>query len=162
MNAKKVSKQIQPDKAQKRVFKGQQKLIHDLYKLEVAKMRKEVGYDVVNPQFEWLEHVHMYHTIDSNGRRLTHAQPIGQHWHEMKLVGAREDGMPLFECGPALRKISSHRFIEIPGDNHRHDVSYVCSEEIEQRQYNPDYMKFQSQVANHQAELTKNPEIKEG
>lgn len=69
-----------------RVFRGQQKVHHDLFKLTLAKMKKNVGIDEQVPDIEKVDHVHFYRTVDSNGKALLASAPVGGHHHNVKIL----------------------------------------------------------------------------
>src|SRR5690606_13018774 len=57
-----------PKKQFQRVYAKQQELDHDLYKLEVAHLRRNASYNDDAPVWEQIEHCHFFHSIDTRGR----------------------------------------------------------------------------------------------
>lgn len=68
-----------------RVFRGEQKVHHDLFRLQLAKMLKNVGIDDQAPDVEKVDHTHFYRTVDSNGKSLAASAPVGGHHHNVKV-----------------------------------------------------------------------------
>ena len=82
-----------------RVYKGTTEIDHDLYKLGVSKMKRNVGLNGAVEIIE-LEHCHIFHTVDSNGRPQTTCSPVGGHHHEIEVI-PQADGVPLIKMsGP--------------------------------------------------------------
>jgi hypothetical protein len=134
-----------------RQYKGQQEFDHDLYKLRVATLRRNVSYNK-KPNWETLEHVHTYHSVDSSGSPQRYCTPIGGHFHEMTAMPSKKPGgVPKILCGPPLKFVRDSEgrkiAIAIQDDNHTHDVEYRFSEKIKARKLDPEFVKFQTIVA---------------
>jgi len=139
----------QPDTA--RVFRGSQTVNHDLFKLLPSEMKKNVSWTPGQPRFEYFEHCHMFHTVDSSGRTQDTSTPIGGHFHEVKVIHGEGDSPPTIEVGPAshhVTKGSERVIVPLVYDTHTHDTKYLFSDSIKVREYNPDYLKVQSQIEN--------------
>lgn len=145
-----MSKKLQAE-APTRVYKSQSEKHHDLYKLEVAKAAKNVSW-TDEPQWEYVEHVHFYHSCDSSGRDQVHSTTVAGHFHEMKVVTpATEDSPAVLEFGPPVKwvqKKTKHGLKKVlapaqgldeegkPVDDHRHPVSYRESKKLIPRKMN--------------------------
>lgn len=93
----------------KLAWKGHTEFRHDLFKLEVAVMKKNVSYKKFEPDLKNVEHAHFFHSHDMKGKVLLHSQAVGGHFHEVKVVWGKEaDGTPFIEkliCGEPLRQV---------------------------------------------------------
>lgn len=131
---------------QKRFYQGDREMDHDLFRLNVANMVKNVGVDAPDqePTIVEMAHTHFFHTVDSDGRPQTHSVYIGGHCHKMTVLPASEPGeVPTVICGPAVREVrKKHRgkFIKVwenlPDDTHSHEVQYIRSDKIRLRTAN--------------------------
>jgi len=135
-------------KGQKRVFKGTQEIHHDLFKLKVATMLKRkpeswgLGTDELDKQDMLdVEHVHFFHSVDSDGKVQTNCSTIGGHFHIME-VAQGADGVPVVKCGSgpmhfARKKVRGKmKRVMIPVnevDDHTHDVQYIESMTVKRR-----------------------------
>lgn len=127
-------------------WRGQTEFRHDLFKLKPAKFKKNVSIVPGDPkiiQDESTEHVHIFHTHNSQGKELTKTNAVGGHWHEVT-VSTDEHGNLRAECGPPMKnnykktskgvrkKAGPVIFRDAEGntvtDDHRHDVDYIQSE----------------------------------
>lgn len=146
-------------KRQKRVYKNEQKLIHDLFKLLPANVLQDHGFEN-SPMIVRMEHSHLFHTIDSSGRPQKTCVPIGGHFHFVEVV-------PQANGAPGLRISTPKKWVQkkIRGskntervavdvmmqdgsiDNHVHDFEYIGSEEITMRKVNMEAVKYESEVA---------------
>lgn len=140
---------------QTRVFKSQQNIMHDLYKLEVANAIKNVAWQpgVFSP--EKVEHCHFFHSVDKNGAPQKQCAQINGHFHELILVTPSTETEPaVYKCGPAKRwALVDERGVKVKravaadhGDNHTHEVTYIASEEFKPVKLNSEAMKLIAQV----------------
>lgn len=149
---------MQQKKGHDRVFLKDQKIPTDTYKFEVAYLLKNLTNDV-DPAPEDLikmEHCHMYHTYNSDGKPLVRCSAVGGHFHEVELVG--EPGKaPTVVCssGPLqeYRAKVKGRYQKVTGpinsyDHHTHKVSYIKSREITRRKPSPEAATIQAIEAN--------------
>lgn len=134
-----------------RVYAGNMELDHDLFKLEVAPMMKDLSWSDI-PNYVQVEHCHFYHTIDSSGRKLLESSSVGGHFHEMFLT-EQQGKAPSVVCGPpvkyVLKKVAGRwkKVTEqIKADSHVHNVKYVSSEKVQLRKMNAEYLKVQSAI----------------
>jgi hypothetical protein len=133
--------------------KGDLTFTHHLFRLEPAEMRMNVSWKKYQPRLIEMSHGHIYHSVnDRNGKANQYCSPTGGHFHEIITEwGVDEAGNEVLikaECGPAMEKkkfknrsgtqsskdipvkfeTEEHdRFIT---DDHKHEVSYVDTEEI--------------------------------
>jgi len=154
-----------PLKSIAREYKNQGDVDHDLFKLTVAKMKKNVSWND-SPEIVDMEHCHMFHTVDSSGKRLDQSSAIGGHFHPIKVV-AVEGQVPRLEVGPARKWVMKKKngalvrtavpivlvaeFNDDENgnsqpliDNHSHGAVYLGSEKIKLRQANMEAAKFES------------------
>lgn len=145
----------EPPKGQ-RVFSRQVKKIHDLYKLMVANMRKNVALEGSNPEFQTVEHCHFFHTFTSDGQAQNTSSTIGGHFHVMEVVTPATDTTPaVYKCSPPMRwgvvKDKYKRKVRemVPAnldDDHTHDVQYIKSDELVLRTKNTEAVKLHAEV----------------
>ena len=150
-----------PEPVQRRYSENMQ-VDSDLYKLEVAKMLKNIGWENAYPDPDTdlvaAEHTHFYHTVDSDGKEQIHSAPIGGHFHLMELVKSEvEWEPPLVKCvsGPLRwghKKVSGRlKKVTVPvntWDNHSHDVTYIRSNKVAKRKINTEAVAVQTMEAN--------------
>lgn len=133
-----------------RRYHGSQVLEHDCYKLAPAPLLRNVSFSDI-PDIQKFEHSHIFHTIDSDGRKQENCSAIGGHFHRMKVTHV-PGGAPVVECvtGPMreVRRRVKGQFVKVvepvPGeDDHRHDVVYLHSEKISLRSVNVEAVRVQ-------------------
>lgn len=151
-----------------RNFKKNNSVMHDLYKLQVAPMMKNMAMDAedgveVSPEFIKLEHCHIYHTVDSKGQPQTQCSPIGGHFHIIEVVTPGDgENPPVLKCsGPKKyvrdRITKKKRIVPYEKDyadhngrtftdDHTHEITYVSSEEFKPRQINMEATKFVAHI----------------
>lgn len=141
-----------------RVYKGTQELDHDLFKLDVARMKKNVSFTEI-PIWNYSEHVHIFHTIDSSGKKQTECAPVGGHFHAVE-VTMSPDGVPSLKVSKPMiwvlvrdrktgKKVKTAVLMtdEDPdSDDHTHEVIYLGSEKIRLRKTNLEFAKFHAQI----------------
>jgi hypothetical protein len=145
-------------KRQVRIYKSTQEIDHDLFKLEPAMMRKNVSFTEI-PQVERFEHCHIFHTVDSNGKKQVGSTAVGGHHHPVKVV-VNADGVPTLEVGEprrwVKRKVRGVMVrVEEPiylnaeqdeRDSHTHEVTYLGSEKIMLRKPNVEFAKLDGEL----------------
>lgn len=141
----------------KRIFGKKTNLMHDLYKLTVARAIRYIGFqeggEHRNPkgydgkqafdQANWthIEHCHFFHTIDTRGQVQPNSTTINGHWHEMVLVSpATEESAAVYKCSGPKKLVMDRihgqlvkRVIDVPFDDHSHDVEYINSKVLQPR-----------------------------
>lgn len=138
-----------------RVYAGQIELDHDLFKLSVAKMYKNVSWDA-DPHWERFEHCHIFHTIDSNGKKQTTCSPVGGHFHVIETT-PQAGGPPKLAVSPPMRMIrikQGKKWVtrpepieyENPDHSHTHEVQYLRSQRIKPRALNAEFAKMDAAV----------------
>lgn len=135
-------------KSFERVYAKKEEVDHDLYKLNAAALKRDIGYNNQHPILESVEHVHFYHSIDSRGNPQEFSTKIAGHFHRITIM---DDGTAI--CSEPLMEVISRRggrqqksYVKVPHDNHTHEVVYRCSEKIKPVVINPEFVKLQSRV----------------
>lgn len=118
----------------KRIYKGEAEIDHDLFKLEVANLKKNISIDDERPIYVGVEHCHFYHTYDSNGKIQETCNPIAGHSHKITMK-ENADGELEITCGPPIVK-SGGKYQQMKNDNHTHDIRYLRSERMKVRRIN--------------------------
>ena len=134
-------------KVTKRVTQGTQDINHDLFKLEVAMMKKNVSFVLDDPKYEDVEHCHFFHTVDSSGRPQSQCNPVGNHFHEIKVIDKGEGNVPEIQVSHPKRHSKKGKkiiVIDCPDDHHTHTVTYKGSQIVKPRQVNAEYIKVQA------------------
>ena len=90
--------------AQPVVWKGHREFRHDLFKLEVKEMKKNVSYKKYEPDLQSVEHAHFYHSVDMKGRPNKYSAAVGGHFHEVIVEHDEQGNIVGAKCGPALRE----------------------------------------------------------
>ena len=147
--------------APERVMKGTREIVHDLFKLRPAMLKRNISWKYKLPSIIELEHSHVFHSIDGDTFQPNkYCAPVGGHFHEITVDWDRpgKDGGPLVTCGPALQIIKTrvddeviteivpvefevHEKLKKKGrgdivDNHTHEVEYIDSETLSARAQN--------------------------
>lgn len=156
------SKQVKVDESSGRIMRGSQKIHVDHYKLLVAADvynyaptqvgdKAKIEMPVPKPQYTEREHVHFFHTYDSNGKKQTKSTSIAGHHHEITVIAQGVDQPPKIVCGPAVKEVrrKDPRTKEwviglAPADDdkftiqecHVHEIMYLSSEEATIRDMN--------------------------
>lgn len=144
-----------------RIMDGTQSFFHDLFKSDTRKLIKcifnrdpKIGQQPEDLQH--LDHQHLFHSHDSNGRPQDSCHAVGGHFHKIRthddkgnqLLDAQ--GRPRVECGKPMRKVKVRRgrkmvtveeevkFVmgedgKVLKDDHTHTFVYVKSQDL-----NPD------------------------
>lgn len=147
----------------KRKYRGTQILDHDLFKLEVAIMKRNISWNK-KPRWVDVEHVHFFHTIDSSGRTQTTSNKVGGHYHLVQVqknpdgsLVVDEDGTPIVNVGPAIQDVQVRdpetgevrlEARTLPQDSHTHEASYRGSEKISPRKINKEAIKVETDILN--------------
>jgi hypothetical protein len=133
------SKMSKTTSRKQRTFNRSEQLVHDLYKLNDAKAKKNVAWQQGMIQLEDITHVHFFHTIDSAGNPQETCVPINGHFHIMKMITKPTAKEPaVYECSPPMvwkrkRDPYTGRWIKTMApandyDTHTHDIIYKSSE----------------------------------
>lgn len=158
---------------EQRVYKNEIQIKTDLFKLEVSKCNLNKAWnDAVN--LEEVEHVHFFHTYDSDGKLMGKRDPDGTilgrtnsvagHFHviEIEEQGANKPVKIISVSGP-MREVKRRvrgkyvKVIEpvdsILEDNHTHDISYRRSENVRLREVVPEAVNLVAQEAQKTAPI---------
>lgn len=137
----------------KRVWKGSQTFVHDLYRLEVSTCLRNQSYKMGDPIIEKIEHKHFFHSVDRKGKKLTRSTITADHFHDIEVELNKAGEITAIKCGPAKRvteklvgpenfrkRVKSvespswikhaNEGIETITDEHTHEITYVTSEEL--------------------------------
>lgn len=134
-----------------RKYKSQQKITHDLFKLEVAEFTKNIAWEpgLFNPVK--VSHCHFFHSVDKNGAPQDKCAPIGGHFHIMELVQEATDESPaIYKCGPAKKYVLKKQpngsykkvIVDVPHDSHTHELTYIDSHDFKPAKMNPEAIKL--------------------
>lgn len=126
-------------------MKGEARFRHDLFKGSVGLFKSNKSYIYGDPKIVDVEHVHFYHSHNSQGRKQRYTNIVGGHFHEIK-TKVDKNGDIVAECGPPLTK----KWLRMPNgenrsqvvpveywngythknvvDDHTHDFQYIHSE----------------------------------
>jgi hypothetical protein len=139
-----------------RVYRGTQTVDHDLFKLNVAVMKKNVSYTDI-PDMQNFEHCHIFHTVDSGGRKQTACNDVGGHHHDIEVVPPQKGGVPTLRISGPRKWVRDRRrgrlsvpvdshLSEEDQDRHTHTFTYLGSEKIKLREPNVEYAKFEAAI----------------
>lgn len=147
-----------------RVYANELVIDHDLYKLELKNMKKNMAWEAGVYDIHDVNHEHFFHTMDSSGRKLKYSNMVGGHFHEMTVIPQPNGAPPIVKCGPAIRevrKLVNKKMVkkfepalryandqgEMVTDSHVHEVTYIRSNKIPTRKINDEAIKVISQDA---------------
>lgn len=129
---------------------------HHLFKLRLGMFKRNTAPDEQPPRWEDTEHVHFFHTINSNGQEQTRSTNCGGHFHEMIITpnpkGAAHP--PKVECSGPMREaivtdengVKKKIPVPLKFDKHSHDIEYKYSTIIKPRSANTEAAKVQERV----------------
>lgn len=145
----------------KRFYRDQRTFKSDLYKLDVAKMKKNVAIQGEAPILNEVEHCHFFHSVDSNGNPQNTCTPIGGHFHVMEVIpSSNPDEAPIVVCksGPMKTVRKKDRFgkyskVVVPADPdaddyHTHSITFLGTSDVVKAQPNAEAVKAQNYFAN--------------
>jgi hypothetical protein len=152
---------------QKRTYTATQAKDHDLYKCEVAKFLRDLSWQKDGSMRQEVEHCHFFHTIDSAGRPQETTNAVGNHFHEVTIIPAQNEGeLDEVICGPAMtweiqgkgrmkKRVMVAPRVAVNTDNeeideHTHEMSYQGSQRIQLRKPNIEAAKLQAEIAARQ------------
>lgn len=140
------------ESTQKRFYRGTDEIDHDLFKLETSVMKKNMSYLSDSPYYNYVEHCHFFHTVDSSGKKQEHSTAVGGHFHSVA-VNNNANGIPTVIVGPAMRMIRTMKNGKpvkvteaLTDDTHTHEATYKHSQKIKIREANVEAAKFQSAI----------------
>lgn len=149
-----AKQQTQPPQ-QQRKFQTQKEFLHDLFKLTVSKLKKNIAIDGQQPDYVDIEHVHFFHTITSDGKPQTRTNSVAGHFHKIKITPTQPGQPPIVECasGP-LKEVVKLQYgkrvkTEVPFDDidtHTHEVEYHKSNVILERVKNMEAAKVEAEI----------------
>lgn len=171
--AKKQNKESQVITQESRIYKNEIQIKSDLFKLEVASCNLNKGWnDAIN--LESVEHVHFFHTYDSDGKLMgkreangeTHGKTnsVAGHFHIINFEdqGPNKPVRILSVSGP-MREVKRRvrgKYVKViepvdPNleDNHTHDVIYRRTENVKMREIVPEAVNMAAQEAQKTAPI---------
>ena len=151
--AKATDKQV----IQPRFFQQTEEIHCDTYRLEVAKMIKNMAFNKGAYDLEKIEHVHHFHTYNSDGKKEVYCQNVGGHTHKINYKEV-EGGVPeIISVGPPIQIIKKtvrgkKQLVEVQldpnlEDNHTHEINYRSSSKVLKRQLDPRAAQMQGDEA---------------
>lgn len=149
---------------EQRVFGNKFEFKSDLFKLEVAECNINKSWNDV-PNLESVEHVHFYHTYDSDGRKMAKSNTVAGHFHVIEYQEQGEDKPVkiISVSGPMreLKKRIKGRFTKVNEpvhesleDNHTHEIKYRRTEKIQARQISPNAVNIEASEAQKTAPIS--------
>ncbi len=143
----------------KRVYANEVVIDHDLYRLKLTDMKKNVAWQAGQFDMVSVPHEHFFHTVDSNGIKQKHSNLVGSHFHVMTIEKNPTGGPPIVKCGPAVKEVKKImngrtvktvepylRYVDDQGsarvDNHTHVVKYEKSNRVPIRKINDEAIKI--------------------
>lgn len=136
-----------------RFTRGTEEHEHDLVKLTVSRMAKNVSYKWRRPDIHYFEHTHLYHSInDQTMQPNKYSNATGGHFHEVTIEYTMVDGEKAIKgvkIGPPMmmvaKKVANGEVIKRPGpvewetfdkngelttirDTHTHDFEFLGTE----------------------------------
>jgi hypothetical protein len=150
--------------SQKRVFGNSFEFKSDLFKLEVAECNLNKSWNDV-PMLESVDHVHFFHTYDSNGRKMARTNIVAGHFHviEYEEQGGDKPVKIISVSGPmheVKRRIMgrwqkvAEAISETLQDEHTHKITYRRSEQVKARQTSVQAANMEAQEANRTAAIS--------
>lgn len=149
-------------KTQQRLFQGTVEIHSDCFKLLVASGNVNKSWNG-GVDLQTYEHVHWFHTYDSDGKKLTTSNSVGGHFHIIELEDSG-DGIPKVKSvsGPlrkARKKVRGKwQVIDEPlpeelEDNHTHKIEYIKSSKVAMRTIDPRAVAIQTEEAQKTAPI---------
>lgn len=149
---------------QQRVFGNKFEFKSDLFKLEVAECNMDKSWNDV-PNLESVEHVHFYHTYDSDGRKMMKTNTVAGHFHVIEYVDQGEEKpVKIVSVSGPMRELKRRikgRFTKVNEpvadkleDNHTHKVTYRRTEKIQARQISPNAVNIEAAEAQKTAPIS--------
>lgn len=143
------------------IDRSRRKILHHLFKAQIAKFRKNLSHVPGSPRMMDVEHVHFFHSVDSVGNPQQFTNHVGGHCHKIEW-STDADGNLIAKCGPAVRKkkkltrngvqtvyepvFYEQKFLDTDSysedvtdmptatkivDGHKHEMTYLGSDEID-------------------------------
>lgn len=128
---------------------------HDVFVSDVKKCIKNVSYEFMKFERVDVEHKHIYHSHNNNGKKLHRTNTSNGHWHNVEHYVDPVTGATMAKCGPAMHEVtkttargnvitviepvSFEHELEVGEnkgevvkviDNHTHELEYLGSEDL--------------------------------
>jgi hypothetical protein len=136
-----------------RKLEKDQKIIHDLFKLNATNTRKNVSW-TDEPRWEDVLHGHFFHSCDSAGKVLNYSGPANGHSHEV-IVNEKDGKIISVECGPPM-VMHKGKWHPYANDKHLHKIDYISSEEVVRRVNNSRAVEVMNIMKQEQNAASKN------
>ena len=109
-------------------MRGAKEFRHDLFKSDVQNLKRNVSFKKGVVQIVEIEHAHIFHSHNSQGRPQQFTNSVGGHFHEVTL-STDANGRPVAKCGPAMREVFKKR----PGGQRRIKEEIKWVDEVKDR-----------------------------
>lgn len=146
-----------------RVYKNDFQIKSDLFKLELSTCNLNKAWnEMIN--LESVEHVHFFHTYDSDGKKHTRSQAVAGHFHiiEWEDQGTNKPAKILSVSGP-MREVKRRvrgRWTKVVEpidhnleDNHTHDITYRKTDHVKAREVVSEAVNIAAQEAQKTAPI---------
>lgn len=142
------------EESRKIVYKGTQEVNHHLYRLTLSHFERNISYSKQRPIFEKIPHTHVFHSVDSNGKKQDRSHKVGGHFHIVETIPSENGEWPLIKVSKAMHLVrerdqyGNETIIaqEIPHDQHTHDWEYITTERFKVRKANLEAVKVQAAI----------------
>jgi hypothetical protein len=130
-------------------LRGAKEFRHDLFKSDVQKMKRNTSFQKGVVKIVELEHAHVYHSHNSQGKAQEFTATVGGHFHQIVESGTDPNGKPWVKCGPPLmekflKRRGGQKRVKLPvewhdddgkkiADTHTHEMVYEGSEYLSDR-----------------------------
>lgn len=134
--------------SQQRIIGGKAQVKSDLFKLEISPCMVNKSYNDIPDLYEQ-EHIHWFHTYDSDGKKHTRSIAVAGHFHVIEYEQTANENEPvkiLSVSGPmheVKRKIKG-RWVKVTEavsssleDDHTHEITYKKTDIVEIRSQSP-------------------------
>lgn len=152
------------EKTSKRIIGGIGQIKSDLFKLEVAECKVNKSYNEGDVDLYDQEHVHWFHTYDSDGKKHVRSNAVSGHFHMIEYQETGDDQAvkiisvsgPMHEVkrkerGRWVKKIEP--VSDLLGDDHTHEITYKKTDIVEIRTQSANAINLVAQEANKTAPI---------
>jgi hypothetical protein len=150
-------------RSEKRVFGNKFEFKSDLFKLEVAECNIDKSWNDV-PNLEAVEHVHFFHTFDSDGRKMMRSNAVAGHFHVIEYTEQGDDKpVKITKVSGPMKEVKRRikgKFVKVIEpvtasleDDHTHKPTYRRTENVVARQISAQAVTIESIEANKTAPI---------
>lgn len=147
-----------------RVFGNAFNFKSDLFKLEVAECNIDKSWTDA-PNLEAVEHVHFFHTYDSDGRKMMRTNMVAGHFHTIEYTDQGDDKpVKITAVSGPMREVKRRikgKFVKVIEpvnssleDDHTHKPTYRRTENVVARQISAQAVNIEAQEANKTAPIS--------